>query len=77
VNEKCIQGFWCRNLMGGQRLEELDLGGRIMLEWILKYRIRRGGMDCSGSGKRQVMGCCEHGSEISGSTIMGRISWPG
>jgi hypothetical protein len=32
-----------------------------------------GGLDRSGSGYQQVVGCCEHGNEPSGSTKCGEF----
>lgn len=35
IKKKC-SGFWRGNVKEGQHLEELDVGGRKMLKWILK-----------------------------------------
>jgi hypothetical protein len=57
--ERWIQGF-------GEGRSPLDLGvdGWVILQWMLKNRMGDGVLDCSGSGWRQVAGCCECGNEL-------------
>jgi hypothetical protein len=47
-------------------LEYQDVGGWIILKWILD-RMGWYGLDRSGSGYRPVESSCEHGNELSGS----------
>jgi hypothetical protein len=48
-------------------LEYLDVDGKITFNCILHNRMRNGGLDSSGSGHGQVMGCCKDCNEYSGS----------
>jgi hypothetical protein len=53
---------------GKSHSEDLDVDGRILLEWILqKYRLEMCEVDSSDSGQEPVACCCEHGNEPSGS----------
>jgi hypothetical protein len=42
--------FWLENLTGREHTEDLSVDGEIILEWILGKRVRRCGLDLSGSG---------------------------
>jgi len=47
-------------------LEDLRVGGSILLNWILKkYDGWGGGLHSSGAGEGKVAGCFEHGDEPS------------
>jgi hypothetical protein len=46
------RNFWSENLKGKDQFEDLGLGGRIILEWIL--RVGGCGLDTSGSGWKPV-----------------------
>jgi hypothetical protein len=46
---------------------DLSIEGSIILKWIL-INMRSCGLDMSGLGQGSVVCCCEHGSELSGST---------
>jgi hypothetical protein len=48
-------------------LEGLDVAGRTILKWFLKNRMGQCELDSCGSGYREMVGFCEHGSEISAS----------
>jgi hypothetical protein len=32
-DEKCMQNFWLENLKGRDHMEEIGIGGQIILEW--------------------------------------------
>jgi hypothetical protein len=51
----------------------LGVDGRIILKWILRKEDRRvwSGLFCS--GYKPLAGCCEHGTEPSGSIKMGNF----
>jgi hypothetical protein len=55
-------------------MEEVDVDGRTILEWILGNRVGRCGLDSFGSGQEPVAGFHEHGNEASGSIKGGDIS---
>jgi hypothetical protein len=58
--------FWSENLKGRDHLEDLYVGGRGLLKWILtKLGVKLWTVFDSGEG--QVMSSCKHGNEISGS----------
>jgi hypothetical protein len=60
--------FLLEILKGRDRLEDVGVYGKIILEWILgKWGGGRCGLDSSGSGYVAVAGCCEHGNKPSGS----------
>jgi hypothetical protein len=42
--------FWSENLKGMDRLEDLGVDRKIILEWTYGYRVERCGLDSSGSG---------------------------
>jgi hypothetical protein len=46
--------------------EDVGIGGRIILEWILNM-LRSCGVNASVSGEEPIAGFCEHGNELSGS----------
>ena len=53
-------GFWWGNLRERVHLEDLGIGGRVILKWILnKY-------DWRVWTAWNLAGCCEHGNEPSG-----------
>jgi hypothetical protein len=59
-----------------ERLEELNVEGRIKLKCIFKTlneRAGENGVDSSGSGWGQVAGCCESGNEHSSSIKCGKF----
>jgi hypothetical protein len=69
---KYIQNFWSGNLKGIDHSEDLDVDGRIILEWILVKYMENYGLDLSDSGKGPVA-CCEHGNELSVSIKSGEF----
>ena len=58
-------GFWWGKLKKRDRLEDLNVDGKI-LKWVLN-RMRVLGLKSCGSGQGKVACCCEHGDEHSGS----------
>jgi hypothetical protein len=60
-----MQGF-----VEGRSPFDLGVVGWVILQWALKNRRDRG-MDCSGSGWRQVAGYCDCDNEPSGSIKCG------
>jgi hypothetical protein len=55
-------------------LEDLRVGGRIILKWILKKYYGWGlGLDLSGAREGKLAGCFEHGNEPSGSIKCGNF----
>ena len=65
--------FWWGNLREGDHLENLAIGGRIVLKWIFRKWDGGHGLDCSGSRQGQVAGSCECGNELSGSIKWGNF----
>lgn len=79
-----------RNTCCNRPLKNIGLRGRIILKCIL-IRIRRRALDISGSGMRQVTGCCESAelklrfplkvqgflSSFSGRTLLYAVSYLG
>jgi hypothetical protein len=63
-DEKDIKNL-SQNMKGRDHLGNLDLDGRIILIWILKY-----GVKCElvlpDSGLSPVAGSCQHGNELQG-----------
>ena len=55
--------FWWGNLNERDFLENLVIDGRVIVKCILKKRMGGCELDSSGSGKGQVVCCCEHGNE--------------
>jgi len=49
-------------------VEGLGVGGRRILKWISRNRVGGCVLDLRDSGQRSGAGCCENGSEPSGST---------
>jgi len=60
-------GSWCGNLKERPDLQDLEVDGTIMLNYIFKKSDGRYGLDLSGSGYGQVAGSYECGNEPSGS----------
>jgi hypothetical protein len=54
------------NLTERENLEDLGVDWRVILKYISKKLMGRRGMDCSGSGQRQVADSCEYGDEPLG-----------
>jgi hypothetical protein len=63
--------FWFKNPKGRDHLEDIGVGGKIILEYILGNGVGRCGLDSSGSGQGPFVGSCEQSNEPSGS-IKGR-----
>jgi hypothetical protein len=58
------------NLKGRDYLEELDVNGKIALEWILG---KQGELDAYGSGQGPVAGSYKQGNEPLGSIKVGEF----
>jgi hypothetical protein len=56
---------------GRKHMEDLVVGGWIMLEWIIGNR--EVWLDSSGSRLGPVVGCCEHGNEPSSGSVTGGV----
>jgi len=60
----------CRNLVGRPEgktySENLDVAGKIILQWVLGKRWGKWGLDASGSGQGSMAEPCEHGTVPSG-----------
>jgi hypothetical protein len=54
-------------MKGRDHSKDLDVDGRIILEWILENRKGKCELVSSGSGWGPVEGSCEHGNEPSSS----------
>jgi len=65
--------FWWGNLREGDHLEDLVIGGRIILKWIFRKWDGGHGLERSGSGKGQVAGSCACSNELSGSIKWGEF----
>jgi hypothetical protein len=52
---------------GRDHSEDISLGGRKILKWMLGNRVRGCGLDSSASELGPVTGSCEHGNEPLGS----------
>jgi hypothetical protein len=50
---------------GKNVFEELGAYERIILKWILNYRMRGSGLNTADLGLDYVTGCCDHGGELS------------
>jgi hypothetical protein len=48
---------------GKNHLEDLGIGGRIVLKQISEKYSVRCGLDASGSGQGLVVGCCKHSNK--------------
>jgi hypothetical protein len=48
-DEKVIKS-WLENMKGGYHAEDLDVDGRVILQWFLGNIMGRCGLDSSGSG---------------------------
>jgi hypothetical protein len=60
-------GYWGESQKEKYHWKDQDVGGWILLKWILEGRVRRYGLDRSGSSYGPVEGSCEHCNEFSGS----------
>jgi hypothetical protein len=49
------------------------MGGRIILEWIMRNRVGNCGLDLSGTGQEPVMTSREKGNETSGFIYFGEF----
>jgi hypothetical protein len=62
---------------GKKHSEDLGADGKLILYWIIGYRVERCGLDASRTEEGQAVGCCEHGNEssvsIKGGNVM--ITW--
>jgi hypothetical protein len=58
---------------GRDHAKDLDVDGKIMLEWVYGNRVRRCGLDASGSGCGPAVDCCERDNEPSGSKNCGEF----
>jgi hypothetical protein len=54
--------LWSGNLVGGDDSEDLDIGGKIILEWISGKRVGKCD-NASGLGKGPVTGSHKHSNE--------------
>jgi hypothetical protein len=63
-DSKCVQNSSHKTF---DFLKDLGIYRRIILKLILEKLGGRSGLDSSGSGYRQVVGSCKHGTEPSGS----------
>jgi hypothetical protein len=61
------------NLREGGQLEGSGIHGRIILKWFFERLDGGHRLDRSGSGQRQVAGCCEYGDELSCSIKYGEF----
>ena len=59
------RGIWWGNPRKGDHLEYRGVDGRIILKWIFEKWDRGYALDRSGSGQKEVAGCCECGNEPS------------
>jgi len=58
--------FWLTSLMGRDHSEDIDVDGKVILEFILGNTVGGCGLDASGSGLGPVAGSSEHSNELSG-----------
>jgi hypothetical protein len=62
-----FKGFWLGDPKVRDHWEDLGVGGRITLKYMLGNRDRWGELDSAGSGYGQMTSFCEHCNETSGS----------